>query len=143
VCGSLQQWSWRQSRHDCKPTNVFQFPVVFQLFYSCVGQARLTTFSFIPRIFQYSNTFQLVKYNKGISRGPKISNLYQGVDLIIMNNFSHWPKFIFPLYFMLSFGTKFPFESSMNFKGFKSCGKNPINLPKIFLDIIFNTFNLD
>jgi hypothetical protein len=69
--------------------------------HSCVGQARLTNFSFIPRVFKYSNTFQVVKYDKGNSRGPKISKHFTGVDLILMNNFSHWPNFILPLDFML------------------------------------------
>jgi hypothetical protein len=27
--------------------------------------------------------------------------------------------------------------------GFEPCGKNPINLPNNFLDMIFNTVNLD
>jgi hypothetical protein len=41
------------------------------------------------------------------------------------------------------FQEKFQFETSLNFKGFKSFGKNPINSPKLFLNMIFNTKNLD
>jgi hypothetical protein len=59
--------------------------------------ARLTTFLYS----KYSNTFHLVKYEKGTTKDPKISKLWTGLDLIIMNNFSRWPNFRFPEDFML------------------------------------------
>jgi hypothetical protein len=62
------------------------------------GQAQLNLFRLI---FQYSNQIKLVKYEKGTSTVPTISKLCKAVDLGIMNNFSHWPNFIFPLDFTL------------------------------------------
>jgi hypothetical protein len=64
------------------------------------------SFSFIPSISQYSKTFQFVKYDMGTSRGTKISKLCTGVDLIVVDNFSHWPNFRFLLDFNYKFQNK-------------------------------------
>jgi hypothetical protein len=73
----------------------------------CVGQhcshgaGHGKSFLSLTKIFQISNCFQFVKYEYGTYMVPKISKLRTGVDMIIVNNFSHWPNFRFPLYFML------------------------------------------
>jgi hypothetical protein len=42
----------------------------------------------------------------------------------------------------MKFWNRFKFEPSMNFKGFKPCGKNLRNSPKFCLDLVFTTVNL-
>jgi hypothetical protein len=64
------------------------------------------------------------------------------IDFNIMNNFLNWTNFKFQLNVCYKFQNRFKFESYMNFKGFKPCGKNLVNPPKIYLDLIFTTMNL-
>jgi hypothetical protein len=55
------------------------------------------SFSFIPSIFQYSNTFQLVKYEKITSRVPKIFKLGNLIDQFKWDMFHVCPDFQFSL----------------------------------------------
>jgi hypothetical protein len=64
------------------------------------GPARYS-FLFILGIFQNSNTFKVVKYERVNSRAPKISKLGMVVDKFIWDMFPFWPNLKFSLDFTI------------------------------------------
>jgi hypothetical protein len=56
---------------------------------------------FIQKVFQSSNTFQFVKYEKGTSRTPKNSKPCMGMDNFKWYKFLFWPNFQIPVDFEL------------------------------------------
>jgi hypothetical protein len=64
-------------------------------------------------------------------------------DKFKRSNVPFGKEFKFPSKFELKFRKENIFEISLNLKGFKPFGKNSINSPKFFLNMIFNTVKLD
>jgi hypothetical protein len=65
------------------------------------------------------------------------------VDYIKMNNFPFGKLFKFQMDFELKIQEQNKFEFSLNFKRVQTFWENSINLPKIFLYLIFKNMNLD
>jgi hypothetical protein len=74
---------------------------------------------------------------------PKFSEIGMMVDKFKRNNFPLWEVQIPNRIWIKNSESQIKLNLVLNLRGFKPSDKHSINSPKFFLDMIFNTVNLD
>jgi hypothetical protein len=106
------------------------------------GSAYLISFPIISRFSNGIQTFKLERSKTIVPEVKKFLNLAWLYNTSKVTNFLFGPspKLLYILNYKIC--NQFKFEIAQILKGFKPFGKNLINSPKVFLDMIINTLNL-